>query len=329
MNSILQRKYYGSYEMYKQMDKLTFDDLKKFIDSYFNQMKIKILVQGNITKDHAVSIGNMVVENLGAGRLIDDSEVETNCRQINVGNACLKMKSFMINSKNSTTICYYELGAVDIRLLCLLDLMENMIQEPLMDCLRTKEQLCYSVWCESTNVSGVLGLKIVLNSVESKHSSEFIRSRVENFVVHDLKKIIDEMTDEQFNTNKNAQIKMKRISDVDLSKEVRRNWSEITSNQYIFNHRDVDANILATFTKADLSNLYYSKINTTEARKLTIQVIGSAVDEVELNDDQPLNLQLITEAGDAQLCGTIITDIEEYKKELIVHPYMVVKVLEN
>lgn len=323
MKSILQQKYYGSYEMYKKMDKLTFDDLKKFIDSYFNQMKIKILVQGNITKDHAVSIGNMVVENLGAGRLIDDSEVETNCRQIDVGNACLKMKTLMINSKNSTTKCYYEIGATNIRLLCLMDLVVNIIGEPLMDYLRTKEQLGYHVWCVSKNTSGVLGLEIGVSSVESKHSSELIHSRIENFVVHDLKKLIDEMTDEQFNTIKNAEIKMKRIADVDLNQEVSRNWLEITTNQYIFNHRNIDANILATFTKADLSNLYYSKINTTEARKLTIQVIGIVVDEVELND-QPLNLQLITEAGDAQLCGTIITDIEEYKKELIVYPYMVV-----
>ena len=66
-------------------------------------------------------------------------------------------------------------------------------------------------------------------------------------------------------------------------------------------------------------------MNTTQARKLTVQVIGSAVEEIESNDDQQLNLQLITEKCD-QTCETIITDIEEYTKDLIVHPYTVVKV---
>ena len=85
------------------MNDLKFDDLKNFLDSYFNQLKIKILVQGNMTKDHAVSIGNMVVDNLSAGHVIDASEIEVNCRQIKVGNTCLKIKTFMNNDKNTAT----------------------------------------------------------------------------------------------------------------------------------------------------------------------------------------------------------------------------------
>ena len=60
-------------EMYNKINNLMFEDLKNFLDSYFNQLKIRILVQGNITKDHAVSIGNLVVDNLNAGRVIDAS----------------------------------------------------------------------------------------------------------------------------------------------------------------------------------------------------------------------------------------------------------------
>lgn len=313
--------------MYNKMDNLKFDDLKEFMNSYFNQLKIRILVQGNLTKDHAMSIGNMVMNNLSAGRVIDASEIEVNCRQIKVGNTCLKIKAFMNNEKTTATKCYYEIGAVDIRLLCLMNLMVKVIEEPLFDNLRTKEQLGYSVWCQLSKNSGILGLYFILYSVESKHSSDLIRARIENFVVHDLKKVIDEMTDEQFDTIKNAQIKMKNVADVDLYKELKRNWSEITNDQFIFNHRAIDADILKTFTKADLTNLYYSKINTIEARKLTVQVIGNSVEEIGSNDEQQLKLQLITANGDDQSsCETIITDIEEYKRNLIVHPYMVVKI---
>ena len=99
--------------MYNKINNLMFEDLKNFLDSYFNQLKIRILVQGNITKDHAVSIGNLVVDNLNAGRVIDASEIEINCRQIKVGNNCLKIKSFMNNDKNTATTCYFEIGAVD------------------------------------------------------------------------------------------------------------------------------------------------------------------------------------------------------------------------
>ena len=97
--------------------------------------------------------------------------------------------------------------------------MVQVIRDPLLDVLRSKEQLAYKVNCKLMNTSGILGLVFNLFSVESKHSSEFIRARIENFFVQGFKKIIDEMTDEQFNIIKNAQIKMKHVADEDLNQK--------------------------------------------------------------------------------------------------------------
>ncbi|CAO1415527.1 unnamed protein product [Diamesa serratosioi] len=326
MDSILETKNYPLFEKLKKMDNIKFDDLKKFLDVYFDQLEINILVQGNVTKDQAVSIGNLIVNNFEAGRVIEASEIEIHCRQVKVGNTCLKIKSFMNNDKNTSTRCYYQIGPSSLRDECLVEFMINVITEPLFDLLRTKDQLGYSVDCELLEISGILGIVFGLTSLENNHSSAMIRARIERFVVEDLKKILEEMTEERFNTIKNAQIKMNHVADVQLMQQIKRNWSEITLNQFNFNHRALNAELLATFTKADLLNLYYSKMNTSEARKLTIQLIGSAVDEIESNDDQQLNLQLITENDDDQTCGTLITDIEEYKKDLFVHPTIVFKV---
>lgn len=318
MQNIVRTDHVTCYDHYKEIDKIKFEDLERYAGKIFNQLKIKMLVQGNLTKDQAMSIGQVVMQNLSPGQVSDLSKIESRCRKIEVGNKSIKIKSFLANDKNSNTLCYYEIGKKTMRLNCLLDLLEKVITDPLYDNLRTKEQLGYAVGNAKVNTYGILGMIFVLLSQEDKHSAEVVNARIEKFVTEDLKKILAEMSNEQFKTIKESTIKMNYVDDVSLITEVNRNWNEIMTGEYMFNFRSMKAKTLATITKDELLAFYNSGIFT---KKLSIQIIGNATqDEVQTNDTEDLKIKLITENTDDST--TIVTDIDEFRNGLFVYPVM-------
>lgn len=318
MQNIIRTDHVTNYEFYKQIDNIKFEDLERYAGKIFTQLKIKILVQGNLTRDQAMSIGQVVLQNLSPGQVTNLSKIESRCRQIEVGNKSIKIKSFLANDKNSNTLCYYEVGKKNIKLDCLLDLLDKVITDPFYDNLRTKEQLGYAVGSAKINTYGVLGMIFVLLSQENKHTADLVNVRIEKFVTQDLKKIIEEMSSEQFHTIKESTIKMNYVDDVALSTEVNRNWSQIISEEYMFNYRSMKAKTLATITKDELLTFYNSGIFS---RKLSIQVIGNATqDQVQTNDTEELKINLITENSDDST--TIITDIDEFRNGLYVYPVL-------
>ncbi|CAO1404402.1 unnamed protein product [Diamesa tonsa] len=318
MQNIVRTDHVTCYDFYKEVDKIKYEDLERYAGKIFTQLKIKMLVQGNLTKDQAMSIGQVVMQNLSPGQVTNLAKIESRCRKIEVGNKSIKIKSFLANDKNSNTLCYYEIGKKTIKLNCLLDLLEKVITDPLYDNLRTKEQLGYAVGSAKVNTYGILAMIFVLLSQENKHSAELVNARIEKFVSEDLKKILEEMSDEQFNTIKESTIKMNYVDDVALITEVNRNWSQIITGEYMFNFRSMKAKTLATITKDELLAFYNSGIFT---RKLSIQIIGNATqDQVQTNDTDELKINLITEDKDDS--ATIVTDIDEFRNGLFVYPVM-------
>ncbi|CAO1403706.1 unnamed protein product [Diamesa serratosioi] len=317
MQDILRSDHVTDYELYKEIDKIKFEDLERYSEKIFTQLKIKILVQGNLTKDQALSIGQVVLQNLSPGQVTDASKIESRCRKIEVGNKSIKIKSFLPNDKNSNTLCYYEIGKKNIRLDCLLELLQKVISDPLYDNLRTKEQLGYSVGSAKINTYGILGMVFVLLSQENKHSADVVKVRIEKFVTEDLKKLLEEMSSEQFNTIKDSTVKINYIDDVQLGTEVNRNWNQIITEEHMFNYRSMKAKTLTTITKDELLEFYNSGIFT---RKLSIQIIGNATDQLQTSDTEELTLNLITDNTDD------ITDIDDFKNGLFVYPVLKVQI---
>lgn len=73
--------------------------------------------------------------------LLKKTLIESRARQLPIGNHYLRLKSVLPNDINSTVTNYYQIGKNTLRLMCLLELFEHIISEPLFDILRTQEQL--------------------------------------------------------------------------------------------------------------------------------------------------------------------------------------------
>ena len=75
--------------------------------------------------------------------------------------------------------CYWQLGPASPASRLLADLLEAVIDEPLYDQLRTKEQLGYSVSCGSRWTDGIVGFGICVTSKEAH--PDYVAGRVDAF----------------------------------------------------------------------------------------------------------------------------------------------------
>lgn len=66
---LLESYYWTDLEYYNEIDKITFETMQKFMEKFFRNTKIQILVQGNILRAHALEVVNILENNLQAGAL--------------------------------------------------------------------------------------------------------------------------------------------------------------------------------------------------------------------------------------------------------------------
>lgn len=308
------------FERYLEADKITFEDLLSFSNEFLKELKIQILVQGNIAKSEAVKISKCVLTNLGCSDIKSETSLESRACKLPSGSNVLFVKSMLPEDKNSTTTNYIQIGSSSIRLQCLIEFIEKVMEEPLFDILRTQEQLGYSVSCSHRFNHGILGMSITVQSQENKNPTSIVHDRIEKFVHENMLQILEKMSDEEFLTIQNALIKLKNMVDVELENEVNRHWSEITSNELIFNRMELEAQMIAQLTKEDILEFYKTKVIAPNARKLSIQVVGNAEGEdIKVQENHTPKLEILQNRKPAE-GQKVIIDMDIFKKSLEMYP---------
>ncbi|CRK86954.1 CLUMA_CG000770, isoform A [Clunio marinus] len=304
------------YDRFNMIDNINFKELLDFSDDFLKQLNIQILVQGNVTKAKAMSIVEMVKKNLPCEDVSE--KIESRTYKIPSGNNTLCVKSMLPNDKNSTITKYIQLGESTIRLQCLIEFVEKIMEEPLFDILRTQEQLGYSVSCSHRCNHGILGLCVSIQCQENKNQTSVVDERIQKFLTNDMIEILDKMSDEDFETFQNALIKLKNMVEVELESEVGRHWSEITCREYIFDRLHLEAQMIAQLTRNDVVEFYKTQIIAADARHLSIQVIGNAnEDSVEVVDDHVPKLEIISNPQEDK---NFINDMNVFKSSLELYP---------
>lgn len=306
------------FDRYTEADKVTFDQLVTFANEFLRHLKVQILVQGNMERSTALEITNRVISNLKCCEIDGNLKIESRAAKIPPGQKTLRVKSILPNDKNSTTTNYIQIGTSSIRLQCLIEFIEKVMEEPLFDILRTQEQLGYSISCSHRFNHGVLGISVTVQSQEDKNPTSVVAKRIEKFLHENLATVLEKMSDEEFETIQNALIKLKNMVEVELESEVSRHWSEITSREYIFNRLELEAAMIAQLTKQDVVNFYKKSIINADARKLSIQVVGSGNGE-EIKDAESYEPQL-----EVLLDGAVdvIEDMEKFTNSLEMYPVL-------
>lgn len=69
--NIIESHHLPLYEKNQRLNSITFADFQQFCRNYCEQIRIKAIMQGNITEDRALNIMNNVLNELNCGRIKD------------------------------------------------------------------------------------------------------------------------------------------------------------------------------------------------------------------------------------------------------------------
>ncbi|CAL1679205.1 unnamed protein product [Lasius platythorax] len=325
---ILELVHYLHVDSYTALRDASFEKFQDFIKSFNESLYIQCLVQGNMTQDAALENARRCIEILNCKSLHSSMMPQIRVMQIPRGTHYCKLRNMNKTDVNSVVSNYYQVGVATIELEVFLDLLMMIMEEPLFNQLRTKEQLGYYVCCVNPIVHGILGYFIAVQTQADKYTTEHVDERIEEFL-KSFNKILKGFSEKDLDEVKEALRKLKQCADIDLHSEVRRNWEEIMRWRYMFDK--LEKEVLAI---KDIKLNYLRKwmtkhtLNGSNFRKLSIQVVGRSSKENTVNESIDIaedrnkaqySLEYITEQGK----GTkdyYITDVEDYKGNLYAYP---------
>ncbi|KAJ8952796.1 hypothetical protein NQ318_008113, partial [Aromia moschata] len=275
--NLLVTSYWTPVEKYSALVGITFDQLKRYYQQFIKSLYVKALVQGNVSSEISSKTVNKFIESLSFAQLPDNSYPKFRVAQIPKGQKCCRVEGFNKNDSNSLITNYYQSGPFSIRNSVIIEIIMLIIEEPLFDILRTKEQLGYHVYCSIRDTFGILGYTVTVNTQVTKYKSAYIDERIEEFLKH-TQQLLADLTDEELDQTKGDLIKTKQCSDVHLKEEVDRNWAEISSDDYLFDRLKQEIECINDIKIEEIRewwnkhNIFGSQENF---RKLSIQVINN------------------------------------------------------
>lgn len=230
-----------------------------------------------------------------------------------MGRTSLKIKSFHSEEKNSLVLDFYDLGARSAYNDAIVTLFHVVLDEPVFDILRTKEQLAYQLRITHNKLDNSNLTCIRVKCQEDKFSAKFVANRVRNFFINDMKVIFENLDDEKFQKIKEGRIRALREPFHSLISECSYFLRQITDGTYIFDEYEKQAAVLERIAKQDLIDFYTKTFILENHRNLNIQVVGHAAEE-----NPEMTIKFITEKYDDE--DVVITDIKEFVESLELYP---------
>ncbi|PRQ34786.1 putative metalloenzyme, LuxS/M16 peptidase, leucine-rich repeat domain, L domain-containing protein [Rosa chinensis] len=205
-------------------------------------------------------------------------------------------------SKNRTWICrtfdvlYFQIewavGIESTRLRALIDLFCEIVNEPLYNQLRTKEQLGYVVQCNWNVTLGVFDFYFKVQS--SDYNPIYLQRRVDNFI-NGVEELLLGLDDESFENYQGGLIAKLLEKDSTLMDETARYWDHIICKRYKFDKWEKIAEELRCLQKGDVINFYktYLQLSSPKRRRLVTRVWGCNTDMKEAEEVRTESEQII------------------------------------
>lgn len=274
--SVLLQTYWSNCDKYNTVNDVTMEAVAAFADKFLSQLYIQCLVQGNISKDDALNICSNVVDTLKCKPLPPELIYQTRVMQLPLGEMCCRVKSFNKTDSNCVTTNYYQSGKATIRDVCIAEMVVMLLEEPLFNILRTREQLGYDVSALTRDTFGILGFSITVVSQFDRFTVDHVDSRIEAFLQTFLKEL-KKLKSPDFDDVLQSLIKLKQCSDLHLKEEVDRNWEEILNQEYIFDRKSREVEFLKDLKPSVIYKWFNSHVacgNKANFRKVSFQVEG-------------------------------------------------------
>lgn len=279
LNGVVEDGHVAAYDKYRILHGIAFEDVLRFGETLFKEMRMKCLVQGNATADGAMGFVQLIVDQLKPAAVDEGRRqdlvicgVELPLGEVN----SVQVAAFNKTDVNSSLCQYYEVGVETVALDCALQLMLMLMEEPLFDTLRTKKQLGYDVGAQIRYNHGLVGFCVTVVSQENKFPLDVVEAEVNEFVLEEFAAFLEDLDEEDFEESRNALIELKAMPDQDLEEEVQRNWGEICNETYRFDRLAREREWLAGCKREDILELYEAIVDEGRRKLLCVQVKGNA-----------------------------------------------------
>ncbi|XP_023392559.1 nardilysin isoform X2 [Pteropus vampyrus] len=261
------------------MDGLSLESLLSFVKEFKSQLFVEGLVQGNVTSTESMDFLKYVVDKLNFMPLEQEMSVQFQVVELPSGHHLCKVKALNKGDANSEVTVYYQSGTRSLKEYTLMELLVMHMEEPCFDFLRTKQTLGYHVYPTCRNTSGILGFSVTVGTQATKYNSEVVDKKIEEFLSSFEEKIAN-LSEDAFNTQVTALIKLKECEDTHLGEEVDRNWNEVVTQQYLFDRLAHEIEALKSFSKSDLVN-WFKAHRGPGSKTLSVHVVGFGKYELE------------------------------------------------
>lgn len=261
----------------------------KTITEILSKIGIEALYHGNITKEEAQVAQNEILSRLeknpGEGGLSKKKYPQQQVLRIPKGSETIKCFAKDPNDPNSAVEVYFQVGKDNTEDRVAVDLLMEMMYEPLYDQIRTKDQFGYSVSCDSRWTNGVIGMQFQV--VTASKTAQEAENRIEQFI-KDYRQIIVNMKEEDFMHHLIGLSQQKLEMFNSLREETGHYWSEIRDGRYLWEVNREEVLYLTTLTKQKILESYDKWLapeSKTRCRFAVLVVNGESKSELEENQD--------------------------------------------
>ncbi|KAK4058930.1 metalloprotease [Microbotryomycetes sp. JL221] len=240
-------------EQLTALEQITLDNLQKYSKEMLSRLHIEMLVHGNMLKDEALIFCKTVETVLNPGVLTAQELLSHRALIVPPGKYLRREPVGNPENKNSSIEQFTYIGNIydDIER-CKLSLFAWIVQEPIFDVLRAKEQLGYIVSSGSRRSIAFMGLRVI---VQSEKDSLHVESRIENFWKEFLK-TFKTMNSIDFEKYKMAVINRKLEDHKNMWEESSHFWLHIHSGWYDFEQRTREIDIIKSLTLQDMVEFF-------------------------------------------------------------------------
>ncbi|XP_034408413.1 insulin-degrading enzyme-like [Cyclopterus lumpus] len=300
---------------------VTLPRLKAFIPQLLSRLHIEAFLHGNITKESALCMMQMLedtlIEHAHTKPLFPSQLIRYREVQVPDGGWYVYQQKNEVHNNSGIEI-YYQTDMQTTHHNMLLELFCQIISEPCFITLRTKEQLGYIVLSGPRRANGVQGLRFIIQSEEPPH---YLESRVEAFLCT-MEKAVEEMSEEAFQKHIQALAIRRLDKPKKLSAECAKYWGEIISQQYHFDRDNAEVSYLKTLTKENIMHFYRERL-TVEApkrHKVSVHILSREMDSCPIVGEFPAQNDVNLAPAPSLPQPTLVQDMTEFKRSLSLFP---------
>ncbi|KAJ8524392.1 hypothetical protein ON010_g16725 [Phytophthora cinnamomi] len=287
-SNLLHERSWSVDDIVKAIRNCSFRDVIAHSKRIFRQVYCDILLYGNLTKSAAVDLAGIIVDQVRAPRalIMPSSKKYWSGRQVKLSRGVHYIyKCVHPNPENANCAvnCIYQIGVENYMDRAKLALFSQIVDEPLFDQLRTKEQLGYTVYSTPSRGNGVQSFKIVVQS--NVAPPEFIEQRIETFWA-ELRKTIAGMSGDELQKHIQAVVKGYIEKPKNQEEEVQALLVEIANHQYEFGRKTKLARLVRTLQLSDVLQFFddYIRAGGAMRKKLSVHIYGNETRLEKLED---------------------------------------------